>query len=221
MNRQSTMSEATPLLAVMVSSVLFGCASTSGTRPEDMSAKSHAGEAAQHTEKAEEHAEKAQEQAPGPGWSEVVAGSDFAFEGGEFNPSEGHNTQAKRHARHTEEHLAAAEALVADEEEACKSIAPESRSWCPLLGPVVATENTPHGVRIAVEEGTNIEELIARIRCHVAFANTHGRQGMDRCPLYVKGVEVERAGPDAIELTAKRKAEVRELQKRVAEHIGE
>jgi hypothetical protein len=86
---------------------------------------------------------------------------------------------------------------------------------------VVATEDTAKGVRITVRDGTNMDEMIARIRCHIAFGNTKGRKGMDSCPLYVPGVEVEQSGPDSLELRVKGKSNIRELQKRVAEHIGE
>jgi hypothetical protein len=44
---------------------------------------------------------------------------------------------------------------------------------------------------------------------------------MDRCPLYVKGVEVQQSGPSTIELSVEGKANIRELQKRVADHVGE
>lgn len=159
--------------------------------------------------------------APGSRYSEVIAGSDFAFEGTTFNPTEGHNIQAQKHRKHADVHLAAAAALRSAEEEACTSIAPESRSWCPLLGPIVATENTSDGVRISIKEGTNVEEMLARARCHIAYGNTQGREGMDRCPLYVKGVQVEQTGPNTIELTVKGKANMQELQERVAAHTGQ
>lgn len=203
------------LLATMISGVLFGCATTSGARPEDMSAKAHEEEAAREAEKAEKHAAKYDPNAPGG------VGADEAFEGVDFNPTESHNIQAQRHSQHAADHRAAAEALRSAEEEACQSIAIESRSWCPLLGPVVAAENTRDGVRISIKEGTDVEEMVARVRCHIAYGNTQGREGMDRCPLYIEDVEVEQTGPSTIELSVKGKAKVRELQKRIAEHTGE
>jgi hypothetical protein len=186
-----------------------------------MSAKSHEEEAAREAEKAEEHATKYDPNAPGAVDAEVAAGSDFGFEGADFNPTEVHNMQAEKHRKHADDHLAAAEALRRAEEDACGSITPASRSWCPLLGPVVASENTPDGVHISLREGTDVDEMIARVRCHTAFANTQGRKGMDRCPLYVRGVQVQRSGPSSIELSVKGKASVSELQQRVADHIGE
>ncbi|MBT8464917.1 MAG: hypothetical protein KJO57_09535 [Deltaproteobacteria bacterium] len=203
------------LLVAIVSGVLVGCATTSGARPEDMSAKAHEEEAAREAAKAEEHAVKYDPNAPG------AVGSDSAFEGPEFNPTETHNRQAQRHRKHAHDHAEAAEALKRAEEEACGSIAPDSRSWCPLLGPVVASEDTSNGVRITVREGTDVDELVARIRCHLAVANTEGREGMDRCPLYVPGVEVQQSGPNAIELSTKGKASIRELQERVSDHVGD
>jgi hypothetical protein len=185
-----------------------------------MSAKSHEEAAADEAAKAEKHEAKYDPNAPHGIGAEVAAGSDFGFEGTEFNPTEVHNTQAKKHRRHADAHLAAATELKRAEAEACESIAPDSRSWCPLLGPVAASENTPNGVRITIREGTNMEEMVTRIRCHVAYGNTQGREGMDRCPLYVPDVQVKQSGPDTIELSTKGKANVRELQERVADHVG-
>lgn len=220
MNIQST-SSGRSFLAVAVSFLALACASTPGAKPEDMSAKSHEEAAAQETAKAERHTAKYDPNAPTGIAAEVAAGSDFGFEGADFNPTEVHNTQAKKHRKHSDAHLAAAAELRRAEDEACESIAPESRSWCPLLGPVVATENTSNGVRISVREGTNVDAMVARIRCHIAFGNTEGREGMDRCPLYVQGVQVQQVGLNSIELSTKGKSSIRELQRRVADHVGE
>lgn len=223
MNNQSMTSSFWLAMAAMSTSVLFGCATTSGTRPEDMSAEAHKEKAQVHDEKAEVHESKYDPNAPGAAYTEVVQGSDFAFEGGaaDLNPTDVHNIQAQKHRRHADEHLAAATALERAEEDACASVPADSRSWCPLLGPVSATENTAHGVRITVKEGTNVEVMVARIRCHIAVADTEGREGMDSCPLYVRGLEVEQSAPNTIELKVKGKANVHELQKRVADHVGE
>ena len=220
MNYQATSNERL-FVGMAILGLLLGCASTPGAKPEDMSAKSHEEAAAAEAAKAEQHAAKYDPNAPGAVDPEVAAGSDFGFEGTDFNPTDAHNMQAEKHRRHADDHAAAAETLRRAEEDACESIAPDSRSWCPLLGPVAASENTPNGVRITVREGTNVEALVARVRCHVAFANTEGREGMDRCPLYVRGVQVQQAGPNSIELSTKGKASIRELQQRVADHIGQ
>lgn len=205
------------VLVSTIASVLVGCATTSGARPEDMSAKSHEEHAANEAAQAEEHAAKYDPAVT----SAQSSGADAAFEGVDFNPTDVHNLQAEKHRKHAADHAAAAEALKRAEEEACKSIASDSRSWCPLIGPVATTQNTSNGVRVTLREGTDVDALIARARCHVAFANTQGREGMERCPLYVPGVQVDRSGPNSIELTTKGKASIRELQQRVAEHVGD
>jgi hypothetical protein len=220
MNYQATLNGRL-LVGMATFGLLLGCASTPGAKPEDMSAKYHEEAAAAEATKAEKHAVKYDPNAPGAVDPLVPAGSDFGFEGTDFNPTDAHNMQAEKHRRHADDHAAAAETLRRAEEDACESIAPDSRSWCPLLGPVAASENTPNGVRITVREGTNVEEMVARIRCHIAYGNTQGREGMDRCPLYVSDVQAEQSGPDSIELSTKGKAKVRELQERVADHIGE
>ena len=220
MNHQSNMSLFRLLPVAMICSVLLACASTSGARPEDMSAQSHEREAAQNAAEAEQHEAKYDPNARSTS-AVAVHGSELGFEATAFNPTDVHNIQAEKHRKHADDHLAAAADLRRAEEDACKSIAPETRSWCPLLGPVVAAENTPSGVRISVREGTDMGAMVARIRCHVAHANTQGREGMDRCPLYVRGVQVQQSGPSSIELSVKGDSSVRELQLRVAEHVGE
>ena len=203
------------VLVSIIASVLVGCATTSGARPEDMSAKSHEEAAANEAAQAEEHAAKYDPTAT----SAQSSGGDAALEGVDFNPTDVHNLQAEKHRKHAADHAVAAEALKRAEEDACKSIASDSRSWCPLLGPVAATKMTSNGVRVTLREGTDVDALITRVRCHVAFANTQGREGMDRCPLYVSGVHVERSGPNSIELTTQGKGSIRELQQRVVEHV--
>jgi len=204
------------VVALAVSGLLSGCASTPGAKPEDMSAKAHEEQAVEHAEMAQEHAAEASESATtGEG-----VGSDILL-GAAASPAEKHEMQAERHLQHAQDHLAAAEALDKAEESACKSVPPGVRQSCPLLGPVVSTEATANGALITVREGTDVKALVAQIRCHIAIANTQGRKGMDHCPLYVPGVQVNQVGPIAIRLTTKGKANIRELQERVAADIGD
>lgn len=220
MNQQAKMASFRLSLVAMSSSVLLACATISGARPEDVSAQSHEEEAAQHATTAELHEAKYDPNAPGAS-AEAQGGTELGWERVELNPTEVHNILAAKHRKHADDHLAAAAELRRAEEDACESIASETRSWCPLLGPVVAVENTPNGVRISVRDGTDMEAMVARIRCHVAYANTQGREGMDRCPLYVRGAQVRQSGPASIELSAPNKASVLELQQRVADHVAE
>lgn len=205
-----------PALALVVSGFLPGCASTPGAKPEDMSAKAHEEKAVEHAEMAQEHAARASASAAaGEG-----AGSDIVLGAG-ASPAEMHEMQAERHLKHAQDHLAAAEALTKAEEQACKSVPPQARASCPLLGPVVSTEATANGALIAVREGTKMGALVSQIRCHIAFADTQGRKGMEHCPLYVTGVEVRQVGPTVIELTTTGRANIQELQDRVAAGIGD
>jgi hypothetical protein len=198
------------MVALAISGLLSSCASTPGAKPEDMSAKAHEEEAVKEAEMAQELAAKAASaEQTGIGLS---AGA---------SPAEAAELQAERHLEHAQDHLAAAEALRNAEEEACKSLPAGVRESCPLLGPIVATEATTHGALIAVRRGTDMKLLIAEIRCHIAVANTEGRQGMEHCPLYVPGVQVKQVGPTVIELSTAGEANVRELQERVAAHIGD
>jgi hypothetical protein len=38
------------------------------------------------------------------------------------------------------------------------------------------------------------------MRCHLAYARARAFQGLDDCPLYLRGVTVQRAGEHAIEI---------------------
>lgn len=208
-------------LAVLIASAALGCASTPGASPEDMSAKSHEEEAKKHSDGAEQHDAQYDPNARVSPPPDAISGSEFGFAGTELNPTEVHRMQADKHRKHAEEHAAAAEWLRRAEEDACELISPTSRSLCPLLGPVVAVQDTTTGARIFVLKGTDVEAMIARIRCHLAFARTHGGEGMDSCPLYLPAIEVYQVGPLEIELSARRQTSVRPLQQRVADHVAE
>lgn len=222
MNHQPKTKARHLLVAAGVSSVLLGCASTPGARPEDMSAQAHEEEAAKHAQVAQEHDAEYDPNATrtnvGGG---VTSGSDFPAYEADYNPTEGHRVAAERHRKHAADHAAAAEALARSEEDACKSIAPASRASCPLLGPVVAVEDIPTGVRISLRKGTDVEAFVEHVRCHLAFANTRGREGMDHCPLYLPGIQVRRVGTLVVELSALDQANVLLLQQRVANYVAE
>ena len=208
--------------AAMASNGSLGCASTPGARPEDMSAKEHEAEAARETAEARQHQDAYDPTAARTGVGVgVVAGSDFQTSEPPFNPTEAHRTAAEKHRKHAAEHEKAAKELERWEADACEAAPPASRTSCPLLGPAIATENTSNGVRISLREGTDMEALLAHIRCHVAYANTRGGEGMKWCPLYVRGIQVRQIGPASIELTASGAANISELQRRVADHVAD
>lgn len=208
-------------VAALVASAAFGCASTPGARPGDMSAKSHDEEARKHSDMAEQHDAQYDPNARGGTPPDAISGSEFGFAGTELNPTEVHRMQADKHRAHAEDHAAAADWLKRTEDDACEPISPTSRSLCPLLGPVVAVQDTTTGVRLFLRQGTDLEAMVARIRCHLAFARTRGGAGMDRCPLYLPAIDVYRVGPLEIELNARRQTSVRPLQRRVADHVAE
>lgn len=210
------------LLAAAVSSVLLGCASTPGARPEDMSAQAHEEEAAKQAREAQGHDAQYDPTATRTGvGGGVTSGSDFPTYEAPFNATEGHRVAAEKHRKHAADHSAAADALKRFKEDACEGIAPDSRASCPLLGPVVAVDEIPTGVRISLRQGTDVEALVEHIRCHLAFGNTRGREGMDRCPLYLPGIQVHRVGTLVVELSTLDHASVRPLQQRVADHVAE
>lgn len=153
-----------------------------------------------------------------------------------------HAEHASAHGEHAEEHLAAARELEVFEAGACGQFPKETRTMCPLLGGVVAVEDldvrprTPpvrpkgvpvgrvwrRGVRIVFAPGTNLDAVVAHMRCHIAFARRHARQGMDACPLYLdtlslgvrRGVE-----PGTVELTTSDPGLLDELRRRARAHV--
>jgi len=61
---------------------------------------------------------------------------------------------------------------------------------------------------------------MAHALCHLAFARTRGRIGMESCPLYVTGVAATRLeGSDVVELTAGDQDELEELRHRIRKHL--
>lgn len=191
-----------------------GCALAPGAVPEDMSAEAHEEQVVEHAEMAREHAARAN----ASGRPKEDLRSD-ALSSARTTPQETHDIQAERHLLHAEDHLVAAEALREEEEYACDSVPPGVRESCPLPGAVVTTEATAKGARITVRQGTDVKALVAQIRCHIAVANTQGRKGMEHCPLYVGGVEVQQVGPSTIELTTSGTANIQKLQERTARQI--
>ncbi len=200
----------------------FGCGG-SGTRPEDMSAEAHRREAQKHQTQSFAHADQDDLDAtrlnPSGGAASPNAELDFGVT--DYNPTAIHRAEAELHQQHAEDHRRAAEQLERFEQAECGSFPVSTRPLCPLLGQVASVERLSNGVRIRFIEDANAEAIEAHARCHIAFAQTQGRKGMDPCPLYVKGVQVasEHAEPMSMDLVAEDTRAVKQVQQRTETHV--
>jgi hypothetical protein len=195
--------------------LLAGCGS-SAPRPDDMSAAAHRGEADRERVVAREqmaadhtaaHPELGVTPRPEIGrspWTEPHPEADKQA-GSPLLHS------AEEHFGHAREHERAAEELERFEDSACSAIAPEARPSCPLLHDVTGIEDVPGGVRVRFADGVAVAGVVARIRCHLAYARARGYAGADDCPLYVRGVAASADGDHAIQL----RATERELTRRI------
>lgn len=129
---------------------------------------------------------------------------------------------AARHLRHAEQHEAAAVALEASEEQECKSIPPKARAACPLLGPVQELLDRGDGVRIVFPPDTDVAALLARMRCHLAFARARGFSDVAECPLYMRDVDISAPAADgnAIEVRSRDAAIAYQIQIRARASIA-
>ena len=91
---------------------------------------------------------------------------------------------------------------------------PEARSACPILGPSIGLEVVDGGVRVVFAPGVPAADVVAQMRCHLAFARVRGYR--DECPLYMRGVHID-ASPDGtgVLITTDDPAGVADLRQRV------
>ncbi|MEQ8727467.1 MAG: hypothetical protein RLO52_19425 [Sandaracinaceae bacterium] len=205
-----------PLLAALL---LAACGGAPGTHPDDMSATDHRAAADSHDEESERHGEQYDPDALELRDRTAASGDVYDFVQDVYNPTSVHLAAAGEHADVAEQHRRAAEALEAFEAEQCGSFPPDTRALCPLLGQLAGAENTDGGVRLQFRADVNAEAVHAHVECHVAFARTHGRDGMDHCPMYVPGVRVERDEAGATLLLTDDEASIPLVRRRAQAHV--
>ena len=210
-----------PSHALLAAAALFlvACFPTPGARPDDMSADEHRAHAARHDELAAEHARRYDPEAR----AEEHSGTDTdpaLWEVKIYNPTQRHLADAAAHRRHAADHRAAAAALEAFEDRACRKFPPETRAACPLIGAVARVEDVDGGARMVIAEGIRPRALADHARCHRAFARTEGHRGMPDCPLYLDGVSISLEGT-ALKLTIDDASALPELRRRAHEHDPE
>jgi hypothetical protein len=118
------------------------------------------------------------------------------------------------HLTHAAEHEAMADKIEAFAAAECAAVPAGARAACPLV-PVAAVEDVDNGVRLHLRADQPRDEIVARMRCHLAFARAAGQLRAHDCPLYIGGVEIAPA-PDGsgIDLIARSSAVAKEIRRR-------
>ena len=129
--------------------------------------------------------------------------------------------RAEAHREHAEEHERAAAALEQFEAVECQAVPAPERAACPFLG-VEDTMTLDNGVRVTLKKGTDVNDVLARMQCHAAFARAQAYQGMEHCPIYHKDTQI-RLSPDgnAIDITSNNANVAAEVQHEVQTHFGD
>ena len=207
------------IVAVLSSATWVACGGQ-GTQPDDMSAAEHRQAAAGDEASADEHESRYDPDSRATLGTSTAATSDVFYGLDSYNPTEAHLGEAQALRDQAEQHREAAAALERYEDEQCARFPPATRPSCPLLGQVASVEDVDGGVRLHFVDGVRVDAVADHMRCHLAYARTQGRQGMDHCPLYLEGVSVERAD-DVVTLTTNAGAEgVAELRRRARAHVA-
>jgi hypothetical protein len=173
--------------ALLIATLSLSC---SHSRSAELTAAEHRAEAEVHLRNARKEAAEydATQTTRFPGRDPYVASpSDWTST---YNPTGEHLAAADAEMRKAAEHVAAARRLEAFENAACRDIAPEERSACPLLASAVtAVHETKFGVELALKPGVDGADTHRRLDCHLAYAEANG---FDRpsCPLFVRGMSI-------------------------------
>ena len=176
--------------ALLASLLLTGCAMT-GTRPDDMSAAEHEAHARVAGERAEAH--------------DQAVRRPYAARDPQTNTD---RLLAESYRLDAELHASAADALRRFQAQECAGIQPEARSQCPLVR-IARVEQAPEGAILWLAPEAELIETAALIRCHMAFARARHYEGMDDCPLYLRGLSVAQYGESAALLITSEDPEVR------------
>jgi len=168
------------------------CAAT--VHPDEMSADDHRREAAKENAAARQEAAKVQTVTPPPNLAQTPGGDPegYFYPVNAYNPTDGHLLRAQQLQEHARQHQMAANELERFEQAECRDFPPATRAACPLLGPVVDIGDIAGGVRVRFAEGTRVDAVLAHMRCHFAYAQAHGFDKDNGCPLYIRGVSIER-----------------------------
>jgi hypothetical protein len=215
----------TKLILLVLATAAVACGTgKDAVKPDDMSAAQHREEAARENEAARQHAKDYNPRATVPSPFRAAAApapGEFVFPVAVYNPTDGELARADAHRAHAREHQRAAEALERFEDAECLNFPPSTRAACPLLGPVAHVDDVPGGVRVKFAPGTRVDAVFAHMRCHYAYARARAFEEATTCPLYMRGIDIERAkDPLAIEIRTGDADRVGELRARSREEAA-
>ncbi len=201
------------LIGLTASAVLVGCAPKS-VRPDDESAAAHERDAAHAREIEAKH-----EQAYKPNAVEHTVEHSHGIDletSSTYNPTAWHIAEAAKQSKHAHDHEAAAHELEHFESAECKRFAPEVRAACPVAGPIKKIDEIPGGVRMTLVDDAPADEVVAHMRCHLAYARSRAFSSeLPGCPLYLKGVDIHlSADRKAIEIVGKDHSLEKEIRAR-------
>ena len=209
-------------LLLCISATLATACGSQGTHPDDMSAEEHRQTAGEEELDADRH-----DADYDPNAHATVAGGGSLMAISElygletYNPTAQHHAEAQRLRELAEEHRAAAATLERFEEQECGRFPAQTRPICPLLNQVREVTDIDGGVSMRLVDGANAAAVRDHSRCHVAFARTHGREGMDHCPLYLQGVSVGSGDGGVTLVSDQGEAAVTELRRLARAHMAD
>jgi hypothetical protein len=213
-----------PAGLVLASVFLGGCGSgKSAVRPDDLSVEQHRDEARKENKAADSHAKQWNPRAaePSPFRNPIdSAGDQYAFPVPVYNPTDKHLDEVDRHRAHARQHEAAAHALETFEQAECKDFPPTTRASCPLLGPAQGVEDIDGGVRIHMLPTVRVDAVVAHMKCHFAYARSHGFDDATNCPLYLPNLDIRRgADPATVDITVADKSRIADLRRHAHEEV--
>lgn len=183
----------------------LACASNQ-VRPESESAAAHHADAAH--ERAEADAQRRQydpkrteeQTIAGPGGTSEAITVDSA----PYNPTEWHLHKADALTSHARAHESAAAQLQSFEAEECRGVSRGARAACPFTGPIARVDDIDGGVRMIFVDASQVDSVVAQMRCHFAWARARGFTQLPDCPIYIKGIDIHRSSDGrGIDITAR------------------
>jgi hypothetical protein len=203
----------TAAVALMLALSTLGCGTTAlAVNPDDASAAQHRAEASRERAAAAREMvlhPDVQKGEPGPGrpWESQAGPGD----------RDSASARAERRLAHAAAHEQAAEVLERFEAAECKDVPVRERAACPLLGPVREVTDIPGGVRVELMPSTELDGVVARMRCHYAFARARGFTAeAAACPLYLRGIRIARSPRNhAVDILGRSPDQARQLRDRV------
>ena len=198
--------------------IACGCAPT--VSPDETTAEGHRREAEKERAAARAQLSRYEASARTPeGDPDRAPRGAFSSRGRHLDPVPGDPARyqlerAEEYAAHARAHEGMAHELEQFEQLECRSVPPEARSACPILGPSIGLEVVDGGVRVMFAPGVPAAIKVAQMRCHLAFARARGYR--DECPLYLRGVHID-ASPDGagVLITTDDPTGVADLRRRV------